>query len=146
LAVAEGVHHLLVTDRTQLIGVVCCCDISDVPLATPIVELLKSKFVCISSSATTADAAALMLEHEVGCLPVLDAHGALAGIITRADLRRFGALAGEPGVDRCATCSETHSLARVPKDGGRAFCVACRERARPHYFDEEEPSTLGGFG
>src|SRR5262245_38364200 len=44
--------------------------------------------VCISPDASIADAVRLMLERKVSGLPVVDARGALVGIVTEGDLIR----------------------------------------------------------
>jgi len=43
---------------------------------------MTSPAITISSDATLADAAALILSRRIGCLPVLDANGRLMGLIT----------------------------------------------------------------
>lgn len=54
-------------------------------------ELLKSRpreIVTIKPSAALPDAMALMLEHKVGCLPVLSGSGDLLGILDDKDIFR----------------------------------------------------------
>ena len=45
-------------------------------------ELMTAPPVTIGSSASLADAARLMLDHNVGCLPVVSEDGAFVGMIT----------------------------------------------------------------
>lgn len=48
--------------------------------------------VCVNPSTRAAEAATLLLSHRVGCLPVVDRHNRLIGIITEADyVQRFAA-------------------------------------------------------
>ena len=51
-------------------------------------DIMKLRVVTIGADATVAEAARLMLEHGVSGLPVTDAKGALAGIVTEGDLLR----------------------------------------------------------
>jgi CBS domain-containing protein len=40
----------------------------------------------VRREASAADVAKLMVEHYIGCVPVVDAHGKLCGIITQSAL------------------------------------------------------------
>jgi CBS domain-containing protein len=138
------VHHLLVVDADDLVGVTCLCDLADLPQETPIAPHVHSPYVFVTVESTTADAAIVMLECGVGCLPVLDEAGQLQGVITRRDLRRAGALPGARGIDACAGCGDTHALKPTPRGGDIVFCRDCLERARPH-GQRDEQTTLGGY-
>lgn len=48
-------------------------------------EIMSSPPITVSVDQTVADAAELMIEHNIGCLPVLDAEGKVTGILTEAD-------------------------------------------------------------
>jgi CBS-domain-containing membrane protein len=145
IAEESGVHHLLVVDANELVGVVCLCDLGDRAPATPLARFVRSPFVFVRIDATAAEAASVMLECRVGCLPVLDETGELRGIVTRRDLRRVGALPGTRGVDLCAGCGDTHSLGTSKRGGDVVFCRDCLDRGRPHHQDTEGATTLGGF-
>ncbi len=61
-------------------------------------DIMTSPVVTIGEDATVGEAAALMIERNASCLPVLDGNGKIAGIITHSDFgfqRRFLRLAGE---------------------------------------------------
>ena len=52
-------------------------------------EIMTPKPLTVSSDATLAEAANLMLEHKVSGLPVVDKNDKVVGIITESDLFRF---------------------------------------------------------
>ena len=45
-------------------------------------EIMSTPAITIQPDATLADAARLMLDHKIGCLPVVDADGRVVGILT----------------------------------------------------------------
>lgn len=47
-----------------------------------VTEIMSSPAITIQPDATLADAARLMLDHKIGCLPVVDADGMVVGILT----------------------------------------------------------------
>jgi CBS domain-containing protein len=51
-------------------------------------EIMNEEVVTIDPDADVKDAARKMLEHKVGCLPVLD-KGKLVGLLSETDLLRF---------------------------------------------------------
>lgn len=51
-------------------------------------NLMTAKLVTVSPDASVIEAAELMLQHQVGGLPVVDASGTLVGMITSGDLLR----------------------------------------------------------
>lgn len=142
LADAWGVHHLMVTSDSALVGVVCQCDLADAADDDPVSKHMQSPFVFVSPQASIDAAAETMIGCGVGCLPVLDELGRLAGVVTRRDLREAGALPGSPGFDACASCGETHNL-RVPARGGAVvFCADCIGRGSTG--QDHAVTTLGG--
>lgn len=48
-------------------------------------EIMTSPVVTISDDATVGEAAQIILQRSVSCLPVLDGNGVLAGILTHTD-------------------------------------------------------------
>jgi CBS domain-containing protein len=50
-------------------------------------EVMSEPVVTVAPDASVRDAARLMLERRIGCLPVVDA-GVLVGLVTETDLLR----------------------------------------------------------
>lgn len=50
----------------------------------PVKEAMSTELHCTSPDATVRDAAAVMIERKIGCLPVVE-NGALVGIVTESD-------------------------------------------------------------
>jgi len=142
MAETWGVHHLMVTLDDLLIGVICQCDLSDASDRELVEQHMQSPFVFVSPDASVEVAAATMVAQGVGCLPVLDEGGRLAGLVTRRDLRHAGALPGTMGFDACAACGETHALVWPARGGAVVFCAACIDRAQPP--GDFTVTTLGG--
>ncbi len=86
----EHVRHAPVVDGSEILGIV-----SDRDLGGPhgglarksrtVRELMQRDLVLGAPEMSAADAAVVMRERRVGCLPVVDA-GRLLGIVTRGDL------------------------------------------------------------
>jgi CBS domain-containing protein len=60
---------------------------------TTVTDVMTREPVTITAEDTVHEAARRMIDHDVNSLPVVDASGALSGVITRADI--VGALARE---------------------------------------------------
>lgn len=142
VAETAGVHHLLVVDGPDAVGVVCLCDTARATRSEAVGGIMKSPFVFICTDWSISRAADLVRRTRVGFLPVADSEGRIVGVVTRRDLRRAGLLSDEPGVDRCASCGSSHGLSCSSYTRGIAFCRSCLEQVshsmRPWYF------TLGG--
>jgi acetoin utilization protein AcuB len=106
--------HLPVLDEGRVLGVVSQRDLFRSALMAAVLgftqgaqrallhtlrakDVMSEPAITVSPDTTVVDAARLMLETRIGCLPVLDG-GALVGLVTEADaLRHFlGASRGEP--------------------------------------------------
>jgi CBS domain-containing protein len=109
LAVADGimrtrrVRHLPVVEDGRLVGILSQRDLLRAALSTamgfgekarqeflktvPVKEVMTEEVFTIDPDADVKAAARLMLDHRIGCLPVLDA-GKLVGVITETDLLR----------------------------------------------------------
>ena len=96
----------VVDDSKKLIGIITLKDIleakpSDIKHSLPLEEAyrylsaltvavaMESKPVTIYQTSTIGHAAELMLDNKIGGLPVLDANGELAGLITESDIFRL---------------------------------------------------------
>ena len=99
---AERIRHLPVVDEEgELVGVLSQRDMfhrgliralgfgataqERIAATLPVKEIMVSDVVTIGPDASLAEAARLLLEHKIGCLPVTE-KGALVGILSEADL------------------------------------------------------------
>lgn len=90
LAIQEGIHHLLVVDSDELVGVICRCDLSPRPRSSRTVgERMASSMWIASPTATLGEAVSVMRDQRIGCLPVVEGED-LVGVVTRTDLARVG--------------------------------------------------------
>ncbi|HXU72287.1 MAG TPA: CBS domain-containing protein [Polyangia bacterium] len=89
-AAARGVHHVLVTEGGQLVGVVCGCNLARHRADEPVAACMSPQVFAVDAAATLAEAAGAMEELGVGCLPVLE-HERLVGLLTEAELVAAGA-------------------------------------------------------
>ena len=103
LMLGKRIRHLLITDGPKLAGIVTDRDIR-LNLPSPATSLsvwevnyllarltvgsvMTKALVTVSPERDCRDAAVLMLDHQIGALPVVDG-GQLVGIITESDLLR----------------------------------------------------------
>ena len=100
----HDIHHLLVTDRHQVVAVLSDRDLlrSVSPfvgtiseqvrdahtLLRPVFQLASYHPRTVRPEASVTEAAAIMLEHEISCLPVADRWGRTVGVVTTRDLLR----------------------------------------------------------
>ena len=105
----KKIRHLLVMDGGELVGVITDRDVRshlspriDTPvesaedektLETKIHQVMTRNPITISPDTLISEAAALLLKHKIGCLPVIDEDGFAMGIVTDADF--LGYLARE---------------------------------------------------
>ena len=101
---AKDIRHVLVIERRKLVGVVTWGDIREASasdatslsvfeLAYLLDNLAVSKImtrhpITVAPTATIADAAQIMLENKIGCLPVIE-QGRPVGILTESDIFRM---------------------------------------------------------
>lgn len=122
----KGVKHIPVMKNGKLRGVLSDRDIKEYSPSkatsldiyelhyllakTKIKEIMKMKVITTTSATPVEEAAMLMLDNSIGCLPVLD-EGKLVGIISDKDI--FRALVDITGV----------------RHGGHRVCVTIEDRA-----------------
>jgi len=142
LANRRGVHHVLVTQGSTLVGVACVCDLTSALDHETVSHHMKGPPVALNIEDSPDEVAQMMKSSGASCFPVADAEGRLSGVVTRRDLRRSGFLPNERGVDICAACGTGHHLSpRCCEEP--VFCAECLEQVqssgvRQMYF------TLGG--
>lgn len=98
------VRHLPVIDDGQLVGVVTQRDLLAAALSraldfdaqerrtflrsVEVREVMSPRPITVVPSTTLHDAAALLLRHKIGCLPVVGPRGEALGLVTETDLLR----------------------------------------------------------
>jgi CBS domain-containing protein len=103
LMTLDRIRHLPVLEEGRVVGVVSQRDLFRSALATAlgygekaqktllrtvrVKEVMSEPAITISPEATVNEAARLMIEKKIGCLPVVERH-ALVGIVTETDILR----------------------------------------------------------
>lgn len=145
------IRHLPVVDRGRLVGIITERDlltVSPSPATTlsvfelnyllskmEVKEVMKTNPITVTPDCTIEEAALVMREHRIGCLPVLEREN-LVGIITQNDildalirifgLRRAGTRLVLETVDRVGALADI--LAIVRQHQINVVGVACREK------------------
>src|SRR5690349_21050722 len=73
LAARSGVRHLLVISDRHLIGVLGLCDLDWAERCVAVHECMSRPVFTVHESASLNDAASIMSQRAVGCLPVIKA-------------------------------------------------------------------------
>lgn len=134
LATDNGVDHLLVLDNGTLAGIVCRDDLRQAARDALVGECMSSPVLCIGPDTTLQEAAQIMSEQQVSCLPVVT--GAfLVGIVTRDALASAGI--GSRKTTRttrsaCAACGAREKVRRDPRAAGIPLCADCLGRTSPN--------------
>jgi predicted transcriptional regulator len=132
LAANKRIHHFLVIEDGSLTGIVCQADLQQARTSALVGECMSSPVLCIGPETTLKEAADIMQENSVGCLPVVT--GAfLVGVITRDKLVRMGVEAEEapapPEVEEsaveCAACGGRKDVRRDLRTGMLSLCTDC---------------------
>lgn len=154
----NNIQHLPVLRKGHLVGIVSDRDLKE---ATPskattldihemyylldtiaVKTLMPKRVVTIAPKDTVEKAAAVMLKNHISALPVMDAHGGLAGILTKGDVfRAFVSISGiyqgplALGVelpDEAGYIKQVTDLVRA--HGGRIASVMTRYEGAPEGF------------
>jgi CBS domain-containing protein len=96
-----GIRHLPVVRAGVVVGLVSEGDLLRAAARAPkdssrwlVSEIMTSPVIVIDPDADVSAAASRMVEHRVGCLPVVSSEGEVIGIVTRTDLLNQAALGG----------------------------------------------------
>lgn len=118
----SGVHHLVVTDDSAVVGVLSDRDIAPRRRASAAIAqaaidtLMSSPVVTVEKNDTVRKAANLMRGRTIGCLPVMD-RGKLIGIITTSDVLRLlghGAGVQQKGIRATLSHRVKHAKRHMP--------------------------------
>ena len=106
------VRHMPVVDGGRLVGVVTQRDLLAASLSRAldfdaqerrtflrsvnVGDVMSRKPITVGPRATLRDAAALLLRHKIGCLPVVGPGGEALGLLTETDLLRAAYADAEP--------------------------------------------------
>ena len=107
MKMADIRHIPVVDDRGHLVGIVSQRDIlrarvRDGTKAIPIRSLMTKRVLTIAPDALALEAVDILLDHKIGCVPVVAEDGQLVGIVTETDFLRVargGLLGQSPGRD-----------------------------------------------
>jgi Mg/Co/Ni transporter MgtE len=124
LANERPVHHVLILQGSEVVGVTCVCDLANALDGEEVCSHMHRPPTPLSIDDSPDRVAHLMQLSGASCLPVVDRNGRLSGVVTRSDLRRTGYLANERGVDVCAACGTAHHLAPRCREE-IVFCADC---------------------
>jgi CBS domain-containing protein len=138
---AGGARHVLVFDSDLLAGTACICALRDAPEATLVAERMKSLVFVVAAKTPVFDAAEVMRDRSLSCLPVVEA-GVFVGVLTRDDLRRAGVPDHVHSRRRCASCGTTEHVRSDPRSDATRFCVDCLDQSHAPEGHED----LGGGG
>jgi CBS domain-containing protein len=130
LADRHGVCHLPVAwGDGEIVGVVCVCDLWGARAHELVIQHMTLPVITVAARETVLRAAEIIREHDVGCLPVLDEHRRLVGIVTEGDLLRAGAIGVDQLPPACMACGSRHHVRTgVSIRGVRSaatFCLRC---------------------
>ena len=132
LAFDNGIDHLLVLENGTLAGIVCKDDLRFAARNSLVSECMSSPVLCIAPDTTLREAAQIMIEQNVSCLPVVT--GAfLVGIVTREALATVGLGHDKQPAAKlvCSACGADHpndKVRRDPRSGGLPLCADCLGR------------------
>jgi CBS domain-containing protein len=110
------IRHMPVLDGTKLVGIVSNRDLLAASLSRvldfaatdrrtflrsiEISEVMAHDLITVESGATLREVAALMLRHQIGCIPVVKSDRTLIGLVTETDLLKAALLSGsEPAAN-----------------------------------------------
>ena len=90
----HALHHIpVLDDRENLVGIVAERDLlvaatHHMQAAVDVCDVMRRGVVTTTADTPVDEAAALMVDHRIGGLPVLDARSRVVGVITETDIFR----------------------------------------------------------
>lgn len=84
----KRIHHLVVKDGAEIVGMLSArsVDASKTARRRTVGELMDPAVVKVRDTTSVHRAAILMRGWNVGCLPVVDSHAHVVGVVTTSDL------------------------------------------------------------
>jgi len=79
------IHHLVVTEGRDVVGIVSERDLDGVAPDTPVDEIMSGPVITAPAGMTVGDAAKILRGQAIGCLPVTE-RGRPIGMVTIVDL------------------------------------------------------------
>jgi len=140
---ANRSRHALIVRDGELLGILSEASLLAAREGESIASLTRSSFPLVQSTAAAQDVARTLVETGTDYVPVLE-DDEVVGVITRQGLRQAGYLPGDPGVDVCLTCGNTHDLGSI-HEGALVFCGSCLAAPASDSL-EAMYNTLGGSG
>jgi CBS domain-containing protein len=142
MSASRSPHALVVRDG-ELLGILSETALQSARDGESIAQLTRTSFPLVAAATRPEEVAHTLIETGTDYVPVLQ-DDEVVGVITRQELRRAGYLPGEPGVDVCLSCGNTHDLGAI-QEGALVFCGACLGAASSDSL-EALYNTLGGSG
>lgn len=124
LAASKQVKHFLVVEDGSLTGIVCDTDLHGARRGTMVSDCMSSPVLCISPDTTVREAAGIMDENAVDCLPVITGQF-LVGMITRDVLAHLDVADVQVPRGAAADCVGCGSSWRVTRDFRSNFLPMC---------------------
>lgn len=154
LAASKRITHFLVIDEGNLTGIVCQSDLQLARKETLVSQCMTTPVLCISPETTIEEAAGIMQENAVGCLPVVTGTF-LVGMVTRQEVKTVEDDSGSgedelsvileetpkapsEKLDACSCCGKRRKLHADLRYSRAWLCRACA-KAMP----EPEPTARG---
>jgi CBS-domain-containing membrane protein len=117
------VRHMPVLDGTRIVGIVSSRDLLAASLSrvldfeatqrrtflrsVEVAEVMSQDLITVERDATLREAAALMVRHKIGCVPVVKADKTFLGLVTETDLLTAALLSDAGGGEVAARTEET---------------------------------------
>jgi CBS domain-containing protein len=92
MKLAEVRHFPVIDSRNRLVGIVSNRDLLRARAGAKnrtIADIMSRRIQTVMATEPAARAAELLLEHRIGCVPVLGEDGQLVGIVTETDFLRI---------------------------------------------------------